>query len=66
MPIEPAPSHIARLVAQLPPKAKQPASATILNNWIAQAEGKVGPEGRGGRLGWLVALAAPRLAVRTV
>src|SRR5271163_932774 len=39
----------------LEPKTKQPASVTVLNNWIAQAEGRLGPEAKGGRLGWLVA-----------
>jgi len=49
-------SRLAALLRTLKPKAKQPMSATVLNNWIAQAEGKLGPEARGGRLGWLVNL----------
>ncbi|MGQ0632744.1 MAG: nucleotidyl transferase AbiEii/AbiGii toxin family protein [Sporichthyaceae bacterium] len=30
-------------------------SAAVLNNWIVQAESKLGPDASGGRLGWLVA-----------
>lgn len=52
---ERADSRLAALLHTLEPKTKQPASITILNNWIAQAEGKLGPEAKGGRLGWLVA-----------
>ena len=48
-------SRLAALLHTLKPKPKQPASVTVLNNWIAQAEGKLGPEAKGGRLGWLVA-----------
>ena len=48
-------SRLAALLGTLTPKTKQPASAAVLNQWIAQAEGKLGPEAKGGRLGWLVA-----------
>lgn len=48
-------SRLADLLRTLKPKTKQPASAAVLNQWIAQAEGKLGPEAKGGRLGWLVA-----------
>jgi hypothetical protein len=48
-------SRLATLLRTLEAKTKQPASATVLNKWIAQAEGKLGPEAKGGRLGWLVA-----------
>lgn len=48
-------SRLAVLLSTLKPKAKQPASAAILNQWIVQAEGKLGQEAKGGRLGWLVA-----------
>jgi hypothetical protein len=48
-------SRLAAMLHTLKPKAKQPASATVLNNWIAEAEGRLGPEAKGGRLGWLVA-----------
>ena len=48
-------SRLAALLHTLEPKTKQPASVTVLNNWIVQAEGKLGPEAKGGRLGWLVA-----------
>jgi hypothetical protein len=48
-------SRLAALLRTLEPKTKQPASATVLNNGIAQAEGRLGPEARAGRLGWLVA-----------
>jgi hypothetical protein len=44
-------SRLAALFHTLEPKTKQPASVTVLNNWIAQAEGKLGPEAKGGRLG---------------
>jgi hypothetical protein len=56
-------SRIANLVAGLAPKAKQPNSSTVLNAWIAQAESKLGPGARGGRLGWLV---ASSVAIATV
>ncbi|BBZ52729.1 nucleotidyl transferase AbiEii/AbiGii toxin family protein [Mycobacterium heidelbergense] len=48
-------SRLAALLGTLAPKTKQPASTAVLNQWIAQAEGKLGPEAKGGRLGWLVA-----------
>lgn len=57
-------SRIARMVAGLAPKAKQPNSATVLSAWIAQAESKLGPEARGGRLGWLVASSVAIAAVQ--
>jgi hypothetical protein len=57
-------SRLARLVAGLAPKAKQPNSSTVLNAWIAQAEDKLGPEARGGRLGWLVASSVAIAAVQ--
>ncbi|MGH3561187.1 MAG: hypothetical protein ACRDTN_05115 [Mycobacterium sp.] len=46
-------SRLAGLLHTLEPKPKQPASVAVLNKWIAQAEGKLGPEAQGGRLGWL-------------
>lgn len=61
---EPVASRIAALLRTLTPKSKQPASATVLNNWIAQAEGKLGPEARGGRLGWLIASSVAIAAVQ--
>lgn len=63
MPAE-LPSPFVRAVAALPPKTKQPASAAILNNWIAQAETRLGPEARAGRLGWLVASSVAIAAVQ--
>ena len=48
-------SRLAALLRTVKPKAKQPASAAILNQWINQAEGQLGPEAKGGRLGWLIA-----------
>lgn len=57
-------SRIAKLVAGLAPKAKQPNSSTVLNAWIAQAESRLGPEARGGRLGWLVASSVAIAAVQ--
>lgn len=61
---EPLGSRLADLLRALKPKAKQPVSATVLNNWIAQAEGKLGDEARGGRLGWLVASSVAIAAVQ--
>ncbi len=52
---EPIDSRLADLLRTLEPKSKQPASVAVLNKWIAQAEGALGPEAKGGRLGWLVA-----------
>ena len=46
------------------PKAKEPVSAKVLNTWIAQAEGKLGDEARGGRLGWLIASSVAIAAVQ--
>lgn len=57
-------SRLTDLLRPLKPKAKQPVSATVLNNWIAQAEGKLGEEARGGRLGWLVASSVAIAAVQ--
>lgn len=57
-------SRIARMVAGLTPKAKQPNSSAVLNAWIAQAEAKLGAEARGGRLGWLVASSVAIAAVQ--
>ncbi|MBK8463081.1 MAG: nucleotidyl transferase AbiEii/AbiGii toxin family protein [Nigerium sp.] len=48
-------SKLAALLRTLKPKTKEPASAKVLNTWIAQAEGQLGDEAKGGRLGWLVA-----------
>lgn len=61
---EPLGSRLADLLRALKPKAKQPVSATVLNNWIARAEGKLGDEARGGRLGWLVASSVAIAAVQ--
>lgn len=43
-------SRLAAMLHTLKPKTKQPTSATVLNNWIAQAEGRLGQEAKGGRL----------------
>ncbi len=64
MSIELISSRIAEIIAGLAPKEKQPNSSTVLNAWIAQAEGKLGPEARGGRLGWLVASSVAIAAVQ--
>ncbi|OCI32153.1 nucleotidyl transferase AbiEii/AbiGii toxin family protein [Oerskovia enterophila] len=40
-------------LAELPAKNKEPASVTVLNSWLLQAEKRLGD--RGGRLAWLVA-----------
>lgn len=64
MTAEHAGSRLAALLRALTPKAKQPVSAAVLNNWIAQAEGKLGDEAKGGRLGWLVASSVAIAAVQ--
>lgn len=57
-------SRLAALLRTLKPKSKEPVSAKVLNTWIAQAEGKLGDEARGGRLGWLVASSVAIAAVQ--
>ncbi len=57
-------SRLAALLRGLEPKAKEPASTKVLNTWIAQAEGKIGDEARGGRLGWFVASSVAIAAVQ--
>ena len=64
MPDKPIKSRIAELVAVVPPKAKQPNSANVLSNWITLAEGRVGLDAQGGRLGWLVASSVAIAAVQ--
>lgn len=61
---EPSATHVAATLRALTPKAKQPASAGILNTWIAQAERTLGNEIGGGRLGWLVASSVAVAAVQ--
>ncbi len=46
---EPIDSRLADLLRTLEPKSKQSASVAVLNKWIAQAEGALGPEAKGGR-----------------
>jgi hypothetical protein len=46
------PMNLIDSLAGLKPKTKEPASARILNGWIAHAERALGSDG--GRLGWLV------------
>lgn len=57
-------SRLAALLATLKPKTKQPVSTKVLNTWIAQAEGQLGDEAKGGRLGWLVASSVAIAAVQ--
>lgn len=57
-------SRLAALLRTLKPKSKEPVSTKALNTWIAQAEGKLGEEARGGRLGWLVASSVAIAAVQ--
>lgn len=57
-------SRLAALLRTLKPKTKEPVSAKVLNTWIAQAEGTLGDEARGGRLGWLVASSVAIAAVQ--
>ncbi|MHB1289390.1 nucleotidyl transferase AbiEii/AbiGii toxin family protein [Georgenia sp.] len=56
-------SRLAALLRTLKPKTKEPVSTKVLNAWIAQAEGQLGDEARGGRLGWLI---ASSVAIATV
>lgn len=57
-------SRLAALLRTLKPKAKQPVSTKVLNTWIAQAEGKLGDDAKGGRLGWLIASSVAIAAVQ--
>ena len=57
-------SRLRALLLILAPKGKQPVSTKVLNTWIAQAEGKIGDEARGGRLGWFVASSVAIAAVQ--
>lgn len=57
-------SRLAELLRTLAPKTKEPFSAKVLNNWIAQAEGALGDEAKGGRLGWLIASSVAIAAVQ--
>lgn len=57
-------SRLAAMLALLKPKTNHPVSARVLNTWIAQAEGQLGDEARGGRLGWLVASSVAIAAVQ--
>jgi len=47
------PFNLAAALSTLPPKTKLPNSAHVLDNWVTQAESKLGSTR--GRLGWLVA-----------
>ena len=57
-------SKLAALLRTLKPKRKEPVSAKVLNTWIAQAEGQLGDEAKGGRLGWLIASSVAVAAVQ--
>lgn len=57
-------SRLAALLKRLKPKTKQPISTKVLNTWIAQAEGQLGDEAKGGRLGWLIASSVAIAAVQ--
>lgn len=46
-------ANLAAALNDLAPKSKTPASARVLNGWIAQAQDRLGSAGP--RLGWLVA-----------
>ena len=45
----------AKTLADLKPKAKPPASASILAQWVTHAERALDVPAAGGRMGWLVA-----------
>lgn len=57
-------SRLAAMLRTLKPKAKEPVSTKVLNTWIAQAEGKLGDDAKGGRLGWLIASSVAIAAVQ--
>ncbi|WP_282826339.1 nucleotidyl transferase AbiEii/AbiGii toxin family protein [Gulosibacter sediminis] len=59
-----AESRLAERVRTLRPKDKQPASAKVLDAWIAQAQNQLGNEVDGGRLGWLIASSVAVAAVQ--
>jgi hypothetical protein len=61
---EPFDLGVAALLHSLTPKSREPVSASTLNKWIAQAEGQLGPEAKGGRLGWLIASSVAIAAVQ--
>lgn len=61
---EPFESRQAARLRGLAPKAKPPASASILNTWIAQAERQLDSETDRGRLGWLIASSVAVAAVQ--
>lgn len=57
-------SRLTALLRTLKPKTKQPISTKVLNSWVAQAEGQLGVEAKGGRLGWLIASSVAIAAVQ--
>lgn len=57
-------SRLTALLRMFAPKGKQPVSTKVLNTWIAQAEGKIGDEAKGERLGWFVASSVAIAAVQ--
>lgn len=59
-----AESRLAELVRALRPKDKQPASAKVLDAWIAQAQNQLGEDVDSGRLGWLIASSVAVAAVQ--
>ncbi|WP_186276964.1 nucleotidyl transferase AbiEii/AbiGii toxin family protein [Corynebacterium anserum] len=61
---KPVSSRLNDQLGDLKSKTKQPASATILRNWITQAEAQLGEDAKGGRLGWLVASSVAIAAVQ--
>lgn len=61
---QPIESRLNDMVSALKPKDKQPNSASVLDNWIAHAGGRIGNEAAGGRLGWLVASSIAVAAVQ--
>lgn len=58
------PSRLAGMLRALKAKESQPASVSILNNWITHAESRLGDEAGGGRLGWLIASSVAVVAVQ--
>lgn len=62
--VEPERSRLTQALDGLKPKEKPPASARILNAWIAQAQDSLGVASP--RLGWLVAATVVSAALQRV
>ena len=57
-------AKLTELLRTLKPRGKQPASAKILDGWIAKANDALDQDAQGGRLGWLIASSVAIAAVQ--